>query len=282
MAWLELFLRNMQLPTVRIVPTEFCILHETTDQARVARLARAFKTSDVFTNPPIVTSMGRGKYMVLDGANRVTVSRRLGFPHIPVQVVDYADSKVELHTWNHIIDGVTWKRWRHEAEAALGEHFRHTTRASAERGLRKGSLCAYIVSPSGEYRAVGASSAPEQVTLLNNLVETYKGIYGLHRTTEDDMQGTRRAYPRFVALVVFPNFSKQSLLRFAAKGTTIPSGISRHIIPGRVLRLDVPFALLGSKRSLAAKNTWLTRTIKERLSSNKIRFYNEPVYMYDE
>lgn len=271
------------LPKLRIVETKQLVVHETVDPARVERLKKRFEKGGKLNNPPIVAPLGKGKYVVLDGANRVTVALQLGFPHLIVQVVHYGDPTVGLLTWNHVVEGVGWARWWNSVKKHCGDAVGALTLARACHMLARGRLCAYVISPHGTCYGIRVpSTEKERVKLWNAFVETYKGKYTLHRTVEDTMASVRRLYPKFTALIVFPPLKKADILHFARNGLKIPSGISRHVIPGRALHVDVPFELLRARRSVASKNAWLIHHVEALTQSNQIRYYSEPVYLYDE
>lgn len=63
----------------------------------------------------------------------------------------------------------------------------------------------------------------------------------------------------------------------------MPTGITRHIIPRRALRLNYPFNQLADATiSLAQKNEALKGFIRERLQTRSIRFYQESTVLFDE
>jgi hypothetical protein len=74
----------------------------------------------------------------------------------------------------------------------------------------------------------------------------------------------------------------EQVLQIARNGQLLPSGITRFIIPGRVLRLNADLAYLQSDNSLEEKNAWLDELVDSKLSGGKIRYYQEPVYLLDE
>jgi hypothetical protein len=271
------------LPNLRIVPVSSLIVHETVDPMRIARLKKRFQGGSKLNNPPLVAPLGRGKYVVLDGANRVTVARQLKFLHLLVQIVDYRVPAVALHIWNHVIEGVAWNTWWAKVERVAQGKIVTMTLARARQLLMQRKLCAYIVSQKGQcYGIKVLQTERDRLRLWNAIVETYKGRYTLHRTIESDMDAVRDLYPRSTALVVFPSLQKRDILHFAKNGLKIPSGISRHVIPGRALHVDVPFSLLRARKSVASKNAWLKRHVAILSQSNRIRYYSEPVYLYDE
>ena len=65
-----------RFPDICVVPIDHCLLHEQTDDARVARLAARLKTDGILRNPPVLGRHdGVDSLIVLDGATRVTASR---------------------------------------------------------------------------------------------------------------------------------------------------------------------------------------------------------------
>ena len=45
----------------------------------------------------------------------------------------------------------------------------------------------------------------------------------------------------------------------------LPAGITRHVIPQRALRLNIPLHILQQDRPLEEKNDWLHEKIKRHL-----------------
>ena len=62
----------------------------------------------------------------------------------------------------------------------------------------------------------------------------------------------------------------------------MPTGITRHIIPARALRVNIPLDLLQADIPLAEKNAWWHERVKAKLADNQIRFYQESTYLFDE
>ena len=88
------------IPDLRILPIDLLVEHEFNDAQRTEPLARRLETEGVLKNPPVVTPMGDGdsRYVVLDGANRVTALHILGYTHILVQVVRSEEHTSELQS----------------------------------------------------------------------------------------------------------------------------------------------------------------------------------------
>jgi len=96
------------IPELKILPLEGLILHEDHDLKRTLPLVAKLRAQGILRNPPIVMPLtdGSGRYMVLDGANRVTSLREMEFPHIVAQVVESNNPNVNLQTWNHVVWGM--------------------------------------------------------------------------------------------------------------------------------------------------------------------------------
>ena len=84
------------MPHLKVVPTKQVILHEYFDTNRTTALKKKIITSGKWKDPPIVTQLIDGRFMVLDGANRTTSMKALGIPHMLAQVVDSEPEKVKI------------------------------------------------------------------------------------------------------------------------------------------------------------------------------------------
>ena len=90
-------------PHLRLVPMDTIRFHEHPEQRRTDRLRKRIEQDAQLRNPPIVADMGNGKYLLLDGANRVSAFLALNYPLMPVQLVDYGDPAVRLRGWHHLL-----------------------------------------------------------------------------------------------------------------------------------------------------------------------------------
>jgi hypothetical protein len=72
------------------------------------------------------------------------------------------------------------------------------------------------------------------------------------------------------------------VLNAAVTENVLPAGITRFLIPGRVLHLNVSLDHLRSDESLARKNAWLNKILAEKLTHRNVRYYQEPVILLEE
>jgi hypothetical protein len=288
---------HFSIPDLRLVPTEALILHEHADEKRVARLEARLRADGYLKNPPIVAPLpGTERYVVLDGANRTSAVKRAGYPHILVQLVDYKSDHVQLNTWNHLVTGRAPATFLAEIRGVEGLVVEPASSSNARALLKARTIVAYVVtpSPSGEIGSTISSvngpasnrnhTAHTSTELLNAMVDTYKSDPSvvIHRVNTDDLDELSDYYDNMSGLVVFPPYTPDDILALAGAGTKVPTGITRHVISPRALRVNVPITLLSSGEPLEAKNAWWHEQTKRKLAANEIRLYQEATYLFDE
>src|SRR3972149_4501687 len=91
------------MPRLQLVPAEAILFHEKPERRRTERLTERIRHDKVLRNPPIVADLSDGHYLLLDGANRVSGMRALGYTDLPVQAVDYGDESIQLKGWHHLL-----------------------------------------------------------------------------------------------------------------------------------------------------------------------------------
>ncbi len=275
---------STHLPDLRILPTDQLLLHETSDERRVARLCQRFLDDGRLKNPPVVAPLpDAAAYLVLDGANRVSAIRKLGFPHIVAQVVSYDDPGVELSTWYHVVAGLSEEDFLRALEVIPNLHLTAMTQHEARHLLAIGDAAAYVVCRRGVYAIVNTARASgSDIRMLNQVVGAYKGKANIYRASNDDFNKQAPTYPDITALVVFPTYRPADLIALVRRGEVVPSGVTRHLIPERALRINIPLSVLATDEPLAAKEAWLQSWWRERLDANAIRYYAESTFLFDE
>lgn len=251
-------------PKLKIVDLSRLLVHEDVDRRRINLLFDDIKNNKIFTNPPLVAPLDGGKFVVLDGANRTTVFKKLGFKSIIVQIVQYGGASVELKTWNHIICGVDVKEFYDSIKKRLDSEVKYF-RIKGDQ-----IICRNIIF----------NDFINQIKALNIVVDYYKNNYKFYRL--EDTKNIGSFCTRRHTIIVFPELKPKDILQIVKKGLRVPSGITRHVVAGRVLRIDFPMAVLKNSKSISWKNEQLSNHIKQKLENNKIRYYNEPVYIFND
>ncbi len=276
---------GLKLPDLRLVALEHLILHETLDGHRLKPMIEALQRDERLRNPPIVAALdGTPDFVVLDGANRVTALGRMHYPHVLVQVVDYEQDDVELGVWHHVACQIERRHFGELLAGIQGLSFTDADLFAARAALARREIMAYLVYPGGDIKLLwGGESLGQRITLLNALVDTYRGQARIYRTDTDLLEQVLPFYEQVTAIVVFPHYTPVEIMALAREDQFLPTGITRHVIPGRALHVNAPLAVLADQaQSLEGKNRWLEQWIKERLAGHGVRFYQESTFLFDE
>lgn len=265
---------------LRFVPLDRVVPHEATDPRRSERLAARLSDDAIIRNPTIVAAID-DRYVVLDGATRTDALRRLRAPHAVVQDITVEDG-LSLETWHHVVRRLEVGTLLGIVSGLEGIRVEEVEAGTAQqRMIEYGGICSMITVDGREF-TLHAAEGQNRFTALARVAEAYIAATVVSRTLEKDMSRLATWYPDMTALVEYPEFTVEQVLLAARAGTLLPAGVTRFIVPGRVLHLDVPLELLLSDRNLEEKNRWLHDHLTEKERQGQIRYYREPVYILDE
>lgn len=272
------------MPDLRVLPVADMLLHEQHDAQRSEPLLQRLQTDGVLKNPPVVAPVpGNGRFVVLDGANRVTVTRALGLAHILVQVVDYDDPELQLETWHHLVSGLSSEQFGRNLHALKGLRFEPAEPEHAKAQLDRREVLAIFQYPHARSWTIQATGdLHERTRRLNEIVDLYKLHGSILRTNSHDLPAMLPHHEEVAALVVFPRFTPAEIVDLARVGARLPAGITRHLIPRRALHVNLPMEILASTDSLEHKNAWLAQWIRQKVSSRAARYYQESTFLFDE
>ncbi len=269
---------NIDLFTLRVVALNDVLFHEQIEHQRVQQLLTRFESDQLLKNPPIVAPCD-GKYILLDGATRTTALKHLGCRDVVVQVVDYDTPGLALETWNHLIVSLPVSDFLQSLRQLPGLQLHVATVEYAEDArVQRESIGTILFADGHALSLFGAATLPTEVALLNKIVALYEGHGELHRVAHADLRRLLAEFPHLSMVIVFPRYRPADIRRLALAGNYLPTGITRHIIPGRAMRINLPLSFLQSHEPIAEKNRWLGEWLRTR----HIRYYQEPVYLLDE
>lgn len=271
------------VPDLRIVPIESVVPHEHHDDQRLEPLVERLRYEDTLINPPVVSELDDGRFVVLDGANRVTALAELNYPHCLVQVVPYEKPHVELRTWFHAVTGMDVAALDKAITDIKGITIEDSDLLHARAGLARRVLLTYYVRADGSVVTVtGSHDLFKRTDRLNQIVSIYLSAGRLHRVSTDDVTELQMLFPDLCAVVVFPNYEPVEIQELASDGIRIPPGITRHIINGRALRINYPLDTLTAPTTLEKKNAALQDWIRSKMSDKRVRYYAETTFLFDE
>lgn len=276
---------DVKLPDLRIVDIRRCILHEESDPLRAGRIAERLKAEKTLGNPPIVGEVAGCKdLIVLDGANRVTAAEVLGLTALMVQVVDYADPGVKLQRWHHLLIDFDPERFLAALRQIPDATVRLVARPVAEKALAAGKAAAVVVLHETCFHVVQAAAGVNPAIVMRAITDIYKRKTQIYRIADERIDLlVSRAHENVTAVILFPGFKKTDLARIALhEGEKLPPGISRHFIPNRALKVNLPLSFLTGRATLKERNAKLEAFISKKVRDKKIRAYPEPTVIFDE
>ncbi len=237
---------------LRVVSLDRVLCHEDVDPKRVDRLADRIEADGLLRSPPIVIESGEN-YIVLDGASRTNAMRQLGFPHIIVQLTSL-EAGLELHAWRHVISDIAPDDLVKMLDnLPLVRLERVESGRSADVMFEYGGLCR-LKTVTGASFVVYAASGENRLDALNALTATYMEAGKVERTLSQDIISLQHEYEGMTALVIYPVFSPDQVMQATQSGNKhFPAGITRFLVPGRILRLNIALETLMSERSLQEK-----------------------------
>ena len=274
------------LPRLDILPVDQIVPHEYHDEQRAYPLMETLRQQGILRNPPIVMPFGdgSGRYMILDGTNRVTAVRLLGVPHVIAQVVEPDMPGLALRTWNHVVWGMEPDAFRALLEKTVPSlQPAAASLAESVEALHARRLMLVVSLPDGRVLTAPAlSDDAAMLDVLNAVVRAYQGKASLDRTSEHDAHALEALYPDISGVVIFPPFEIRRVQQLVAAGHLFPPGITRFIVSPRALRVNYPLEALASDEPLEAKRERLQAWLQARLAAKGVRYYAEATVLYDD
>ena len=246
---------------LRLIEPECLILHEAHDERRLARLRDRVEAEGVQRNPVIV-SPHADRYLVLDGAHRVRVLDELGCGLVLVQVVEPPE---RAEGWGHLLEGVGHADFR-------------AVEGIEASGVRGTVPLAEVETAGGETFSLSSADAD-----LSAWVRALWGLQSLY----PEGKVVRRVEPAGTvgladgeALIRYRSFTPEELAAIVDAGAVLPAGITRFRVSERVLGVRYPLERMRDGDA-AARNAELTEFVRRRLNEDRIRYYGEPVVLFE-
>lgn len=267
---------------LRVVPMAKVMPHEHFDQKRVDRLAERLEADGILGNPPVVVESEDGRYIVLDGATRTTAMKQLGYKHALVQVISTEDG-LGLHTWYHVICQIEVDNLLKLLHGLPNISMEESDIDSASDAMFEyGGLC-YVQTIDNRVYLIYPAQGVNRLEALNQFTEAYIDAAHVDRTLNSNILSLKNEYEDLAAVVIFPEYTVNQVMQATlSSGRLFPAGITRFLIPGRILRLNANLSVLKSDKTLREKNRWLHELLVEKQGKGDIRYYGEPVYLLDE
>lgn len=268
---------------LRVVSLRDVLLHEHIETQRVERLSARLQTDQLLKNPPIVVEAD-SRYILLDGATRITALQRLGCHDVVVQIVEYDAPGLALETWNHLLIDLPLDEFFATLRRLSDLHIEPTMWEDAQTALAQRASIGTLVLSDGRVFTLRTTchTLDAQTRVLNQVVAAYEGRGEMYRVAHTDLECLLTEHARASALMIFPRYRPDEICHLALNGSKLPTGITRHIIPGRAMRINISLDWLRADEPLEQKNAWLDAWMKAKLRERQVRFYQESVFLFDE
>lgn len=270
---------------LKIIETQNIFPHEEFDVSRSEKLVESITRLNRFLNPILVAHIHDETYMQIDGMNRYNAIKQLGIPSILAQVIDYNDQEaLEVSTWSHF-NSLPKKEFLDKIAEIDGLNiapagFRYLRRRYIKES-GAGFLCAIVFKDLSVYRVATSGNLSEKIKRLCDIVHLYKKQVVRDQLPDDaNSIDVQELYKKnnTSSLVIFPTFTRHQIIDLALnKRVLLPGGVTRFIIKGRCLDVNLPLEYLKSHDSIEQKN----QRLKEFLNTKKYRVYLEPTIYFE-
>jgi len=263
---------------LRLIRSLDILLHEECEEDRSSRLASRFRAEKVLYNP-LILGKYKNRYILIDGANRFEALKRNKCSLVLAQIVDYMDPEIGLKSWYHFVSGMNvdmMKRY-------------------LKRKKLKYENVGYDIKPSSVYELIIRDNYFQALRIklgknfqdalvhLSGLNKYYESKASYHRIDSDtDISDLNNVYPGDGLLVIYPQYSKENIIKISSMPVKLPAGITRHLIPNRVLHIKYPVENLKSNNGLDKKNSEFLKFVLHKINNKKVRLYKEPILIFDE
>lgn len=263
---------------LKLIKSADVLLHEECDDNRFNKLIERFKEEKVLYNPLIVGEYKR-KFILIDGANRFEALKLSGCKTILAQLVSYKSREVRLKSWYHFASGMRMD----DLKDYLSRNGLGYKKWNVKKGINKISRVG-VISKAGEAMYIKFSrNLEEMMKSLSALNKYYESEFKYVRIDSDaDLTDIKSLSPDEGLLFVYPDFEKEHIVKIAMLSQKLPAGITRHLIPNRVLHIKYEIENLKSDENLDKRNDELSKLIKQKIQMKKVRLYKEPVLIFDE
>lgn len=240
------------------------VLHEAHDEDRLNRLRARIEAEGEQRNPVVVAPCGgameRDCYLVLDGAHRTRALGEIGCGFVLVQLVE---PPKRSESWAHLL-GNFGARWLHAMEG--------------------------VAPADGPDGALAEVNTGEETVYLRSrqdgLAGQVRALWALQALYPPD-RGVRRVEPNGIpvlgedeALIHYRTFTPDELFEVVRSGEVLPAGITRFRVQERILGVRYPLSKMRDGDP-DDRNSELQTFVRERWEENRVRYYNEPVVLFE-
>ncbi|EJR73188.1 hypothetical protein COD78_24335 [Bacillus cereus] len=238
--------------------------HESYEHKRLEQICRVMESEGVLRNPPLVSELSDGNYLLLDGAHRMKAMMALGCKRVAVQVVP--DEKIKIRAWNHLLPMGEW----------VNNLKKEPTIIWSGKIIANKRLLAKITEANKQEHFLYArdlnSDLFTHLEIWHRIVGLYQHEYTVRRHSNDT-----EVWPHSNEILMsYPEYSLMELKKVIEAKFLMPAGVTRTTLSGRLLNLRIPLHILRTEAYPAGEWEALCG-----IWSKCLRLYDEPIYVYD-
>ncbi len=242
--------------------------HEQTVPANLKRLKEAMLNIGQLVDPIIVDKKSK---VVLDGNHRLKVLQVIECPQSVCQMVDYHEKNITVGTWylaiNKPPEAIVSKEVKMErVDCIEGKNALMNSKAALMAVCnKKGNETACFFEP-------GSYKMKELIEEQNFILSSMKGDTEIKYIADD--QADEYLTKGYTVLYRRP-YSKEEIISAAQQHVPFPPKSTRHLIPDRIIRLNMRLGWLHEDKETAQK--YLLQMLENRVYNGNVRRYVEPV-----
>ena len=250
------------LNDLRLVELGRLILHEAHDENRLANLRARIESEGEQRNPVLVSSQG-DCCLVLDGAHRVRALEELGCRLVLAQFVEPPE---RAESWAHLLGGLSLDKLRGVEEVEVSEQ------------QHRGARLAEVEVAGGKRITLrsGGEGLMAEVRALWALQSLYP--QGVVRRVEPN--GPPIGLAEGEAVIRYRAFAPEELVEIVRSEAVLPAGITRFRVRERVLGVRYPLEKMH-EGDAPTRNAELRSFVERLWRENRIRYYEEPVVLFE-
>ena len=237
--------------------------HEEVINHIVKSLSDAVKAQGIVRDPLIVD---QDTYVILDGMHRYSSLKLLECRFAPCCLVDYSNPMIKVGSWFRLF---TVNEAEELARKVMPDS--EPSYAKLERDIEQldPDYHTIILTKNGSRYSLKQTRNPTEFTKTAITLEQAIVALGYHvdyQTEEVALQSLRSGIVDLVIRV--PIFTKQQITDFGVHGSLLPHKVTRHIMPSRPLRVDIPLDMLTKQGKTKQE---ANRELHELLSARRVQ-----------
>ncbi len=242
---------------IRMADLKYLKLHEEIVKSYLEELVESIKENGMIYDPVIVDEVTG---VVLDGMHRMAAVSNLGYNKIPACFIDYHDSRVELGSWSRVFKDLEMD----EALVVCEDLNFEVSECDMERVMEEVEarvLQLFLVSQERCYSLLrNVDSVVEVFEAVDDLEDAFvdKGFdfrYIAEKDIVEKLKGSEVG-------ILFPPAEKEEVIEISHSGSVFSHKMTRHVVPARPMRVDVPLSWLHENLYVADKN--MTEQLEKR------------------